>query len=239
MNLLRPRTDILSPAQQALWPVLEQIERGFVLYGGTAVALYYGHRESVDFDFFGDPSFDPDEFKSRYDFLKKSDTIQAAENTLSVLVPTPRGEVKFSFFGGLRFGRAAAPSVCADTFLRLASPLDLAVQKLKVIRVRSESKDYRDLDCLLQHGVQLDVALGAAKALYPDFPIAITLRAMCYFEEGDVASLPAAAKRRFVARVREFTAEKDAERESDQLDITAEELGDFKQALRGNGQAEA
>ncbi len=228
MNLIRPRTDILPPAQQALWPLLNQIEHGFVLYGGTAVALHYGHRQSVDFDFFGDPSFDPDEFKFRYEFLKNGETIQIARNTLSVVVPTPEGEVKFSFFGGLAFGRAASPSVCEDTFLRLASPLDLAVQKLKVIRVRSESKDYLDLDCLLQNGIRLDMALGAARALYPDFPIAVTLRALCYFEEGDVATIPATAKKRLAARVREFAGERKIARECAHLDLTGEQLEALK-----------
>ncbi|WP_373321508.1 nucleotidyl transferase AbiEii/AbiGii toxin family protein [Rivihabitans pingtungensis] len=33
---------------------------GFVLYGGTAIALRLGHRESVDFDFFSDRPLDRD-----------------------------------------------------------------------------------------------------------------------------------------------------------------------------------
>ena len=33
--------------------------RGFVLVGGTAVALHLGHRRSVDFDWFTHEKFDP------------------------------------------------------------------------------------------------------------------------------------------------------------------------------------
>lgn len=43
--------DILPAAQRSLWD--DKIGRGFpgcVLYGGTALALRLGHRESVDFD---------------------------------------------------------------------------------------------------------------------------------------------------------------------------------------------
>lgn len=48
-----PRLDVLPPAQQALWPRLRAAAGlGFVLYGGTAIALRLGHRASVDFDFF-------------------------------------------------------------------------------------------------------------------------------------------------------------------------------------------
>ncbi|MDR2198751.1 MAG: nucleotidyl transferase AbiEii/AbiGii toxin family protein [Deltaproteobacteria bacterium] len=46
------RTDILPPGQLALWPHLGQIPAEFVLYGGTAAALRFGHRNSADFDFF-------------------------------------------------------------------------------------------------------------------------------------------------------------------------------------------
>ncbi len=228
MNFVQPRTDILPPAQQILWPLLGQIEHGFVLYGGTAVALYHGHRQSVDFDFFGDPAFDPFQLKAKYEFLKMGEMIQTAENTLSVLVPSPQGEVKFSFFGGLKFGRAAAPSVCNDTLVRLASPLDLTVQKLKVIQVRSESKDYLDLDCLLQKGVDLAEALGAARALYPDFPVASALRAMCYFKDGDVATIPKATKKRLTKSVEKVKEVKEVPRECDQLDITRTQLKDLR-----------
>ncbi len=51
MTRLAPRLDVLSAAQRALWPELAGLPRGFVLYGGTALALRLGHRVSVDFDF--------------------------------------------------------------------------------------------------------------------------------------------------------------------------------------------
>ncbi len=228
MNLIRPHTGILPSAQQALWPFLPQIEPGFVLYGGTAVALHFGHRQSVDFDFFSHAGFDPYVFKSRYDFLKKGVTIQLSRNTLSVLVPTDSGEVQLSFFGGLTFGRVVSPSVCEDNFLRIASPLDLAIQKLKVIQVRSEAKDYLDLDCLFQNGVELSEAMGAAKALYPDFPVAIALRALCYFEDGDVSSIPSTVQERMSEMVRVFTFECPMTKQSEFFDLTAEELATLK-----------
>jgi len=44
---------ILPLAQQRLWPELRKAaDLGFVLYGGTAIALRLGHKISVDFDFF-------------------------------------------------------------------------------------------------------------------------------------------------------------------------------------------
>lgn len=47
-----PRLDILPTAQRQVWPALSHASQlGFVLYGGTAIALRLGHRPSLDFDF--------------------------------------------------------------------------------------------------------------------------------------------------------------------------------------------
>jgi hypothetical protein len=49
----KPRLDVLPPEQRRLWPLLQAASHlGFVLYGGTAIALRLGHGVSVDFDFF-------------------------------------------------------------------------------------------------------------------------------------------------------------------------------------------
>ena len=53
----KPKLESLPEAQRALWPELAQVSRHFVLYGGTAVALHYGHRTSVDFDDHGPKLF--------------------------------------------------------------------------------------------------------------------------------------------------------------------------------------
>jgi hypothetical protein len=53
-----PRLDILPPAQRTLSPHLIQVPGHFVLYGGTAIWLRLGHRQSVDFDFFSDAELD-------------------------------------------------------------------------------------------------------------------------------------------------------------------------------------
>lgn len=50
--LFSPQLGILPPPQRRLWPELSAVPPSFVLYGGTAIALYLGHRPSVDFGFF-------------------------------------------------------------------------------------------------------------------------------------------------------------------------------------------
>jgi hypothetical protein len=73
-----PRLDVLPAAQRSLWPQLADVSRhSFVLYGGTAVALYLGHRESVDFDFFTNLPFQPDDLVGSYRFLREVEVLQS------------------------------------------------------------------------------------------------------------------------------------------------------------------
>ena len=58
-----PRLDILPDEQRALWPALARVPKSFVLCGGTAIALRFGHRTSVDFNFF---SFEPLDFEDLF-----------------------------------------------------------------------------------------------------------------------------------------------------------------------------
>jgi len=47
MQYFIPRLGILPPPQRRLWDELGEVPSQFVLYEGTALALYLGHRESV------------------------------------------------------------------------------------------------------------------------------------------------------------------------------------------------
>ena len=64
---------------------------GFVLYGGTALALRLGHRQSVDFDFFTSRTFSPTQLRATIPFLKEGTIAQGEPNTFFVWVrPLPR-----------------------------------------------------------------------------------------------------------------------------------------------------
>ena len=53
--------EILSSEQLKLLPILPFAKKkGFYLVGGTAIALYLGHRESIDFDLFRRKEFQPE-----------------------------------------------------------------------------------------------------------------------------------------------------------------------------------
>jgi hypothetical protein len=190
MNTFAPHVQLLPPAQRRLWAELSQVPKGFVLYGGTAVGLWLGHRPSEDFDFFSSDPFVPAELLARTPFLADGLLRQSEPNTLTLTVDR-EGPVKVSFFGGLRLGRVGEPERAPDTGLFVASRLDLAATKAAVVQQRAERKDYLDLAALLRAGIGLAEMLGAAAALYGrQFNPLITLKALSYFGDGDLPRLP-------------------------------------------------
>ena len=185
-----PRLDVLPATQREIWPLLKSVPRRFVLYGGTAIALRLGHRQSVDFDFFTTDSFQVEALMEEIPWLNSAKRLQSKTNTLTVAFGK-KDPVKLSFFGGLTIGRVGEPQLTDDGTMCVASLLDLAATKMAVIQQRAERKDYRDVAQLLNAGIGLPEALGAARALYRDtFNPMITLKALSYFRDGDLPTLP-------------------------------------------------
>jgi hypothetical protein len=192
-----PRLDLLPPSQRRLWDEFVEVPPEFVLYGGTAIALHLGHRQSVDFDFFGNRAFDPDAVTLAIPFLAGATITQRQPNTLGCVVDRG-GLVRLSFFGVPALPRLRPPLVARDNGLRIASLLDLAGTKASVVQVRAEAKDYIDIDAILTDGrIDLPTALASARALYgAQYNPQITLKALCYFDDGNVGTLPDETKER-------------------------------------------
>jgi hypothetical protein len=188
----KPRLEILPEAQHAIWDALApSVGLGLVLYGGTAVALRLGHRTSLDFDFFCAGSLDKNEIRHRFDFMRSTRTVQDAPNTLVVSLRAPGGLTKLSYFGGITIGRINEPSLSEDEVLLVASPEDLLATKFKAILDRAEAKDYIDIAALLRAGVSLERSLAGFAQMFNGEP-ATVLRAIGYFDDGDLRGLDAA-----------------------------------------------
>ncbi len=203
----KPCMNILSPAQKRLWPELSNAPNlGFTLYGGTAVALRLGHRYSVDFDFFSERPLDQDAIKAAFPFMEQSTTLQDQNNTWVVLVPhenSGREYVKVSFFGAIAFGRVGEPDFTDDGVLQVASFDDLMATKVKVVLQRAQAKDYRDVSAMVNAGVSLSRGLASARELYgPNFQPSESLKALVYFNDGDLKTLDANEKNTLVEAVK-------------------------------------
>jgi hypothetical protein len=191
-RVFAPRLDILPAPQQRIWPELKGAARlGFVLYGGTGIALRLGHRASIDFDFFTDKALDRRALQRALPVLSRSSILQDEVDTLSALVRVARGRIKISFFAALRIGRVGQPNWTEDGVLQVASLEDLLATKLKVLLQRVEAKDYLDVAAMLEGGADLAAGLAAARTLYGEaFQPNECLKALVYFEGGDLSSLP-------------------------------------------------
>jgi hypothetical protein len=194
---LAARLEILPPVQRQLWPSLRGLAAaGFVLYGGTAVALRCGHRVSVDFDFFTTRPLERAALQRLLPWLESSTVLQDQPGTFTVLSAgdaVRQGGVKVSFFGGLTIGRVAEPEPSSD---------GVAV--------------------LLASGLTLTEGLGAARALYGSaFPVSEALKALVSFADGDLDELPASTQQQLIEAVKAVDAVPVLERSS--LDLSPSE----------------
>ena len=104
-----------------------------------------------------------------------------------------------------RLPRLLPPLIAPDIGLRVASLLDLAGTKASVVQVRAEAKDYIDIDALLTDGrIDLPTALAAGRAIYgTPFNPQNTLKALSYFEDGNLRRLPQPVRDRLARAARE------------------------------------
>ena len=192
---LEPKLGILPEAQQQIWASLAPTaQRGFVLYGGTAVALHLGHRTSVDFDFFRTEMLDKKVIRSSFPFVPAATILQDTPDTLVLSAAMPAGPVKVSFFGGMAIGRLNDPLRTIDGTLLVASLEDLMATKLKATLDRAEAKDYRDIASMISAGTSLPIGLSAFKQMFNGEPAEV-LRAIGFFGDGDLKNLSEADRK--------------------------------------------
>ena len=228
MSLRPPDLAILPEPQRALWASLRQIPTGFVLYGGTALALRLGHRQSVDFDFFTSRAFSPGELQATIPFLQGGVVGQIEPNTLTVWVtPLPNERaVNVSFFGGIGFPVIDRPDRLDPDGIVVASLRDLAGTKAKVINERAELKDYLDIATLLDAGLALPDIVAAAVAIFPGQVDEIsTMSAITYFEDGEAAWFPEALKKKLRAAARGARPARVPRPEFTSIEASAEAVG--------------
>jgi len=188
--MFTPDLSILPTPQRQLWAELRDTPKEFVLYGGTALGLRLGHRQSGDFDFFSNKPFQAAMLRDSVSYLKRAEMSQFQDNTLTAIIDRS-GPVKVSFFGSLGMKRVQDPDLVEENGIQVASMLDLLASKLRTIQLRAQAKDYRDVAAALTAGLTMAEGLAAAMAIYgKEFNGALSLKALTFFEDGDLPSLP-------------------------------------------------
>ena len=153
------------------------------LVGGTALALQYGHRKSVNLDFFG---VLPEDKELLIDIARTLGDIQVINQTRMILQLIVN-QVKVDFVDYSRYLWIDEP-INGDGFV-LASDCDIAAMKVNAIIGRGTRKDFIDLYVLLQH-YSLAEIMQFYRQKYPEFSEYRALLSMTYFEDAEMQDVP-------------------------------------------------
>lgn len=186
-------TQVLSQNAQALIKPLAKIltPQKFILAGGTALALYLGHRESVDFDFFCLEDFDPAFYVTQFSQITK---VKISLQNRDSLVCTVDG-VKLSLF---RYWDKFLYATTNWQSLRLANLKDIALMKLVAVSQRGARKDFIDLYFLFRERIILPHdALVALKKKSPKIEQNIyhVMKSLAYFVDAENEPMPKMLKK--------------------------------------------
>lgn len=151
------------------------------LVGGTSLALQYGHRTSVDLDFFGT-------FDSELSFsiiLRSYGRLAIVKETSKIKVYLLDG-IKVDF---VHYDYPWLESPLQVDGLTLATPPDIAAMKVNAIEGRGSKKDFIDLYYLLQRYTLVEI-LEFYKQNYPEHSVFRALMSMSYFDDADMQPTP-------------------------------------------------
>jgi len=172
--------EILSVEQSELLSLVKQFMHEYYLVGGTAVALYIGHRRSIDFDLF------------KYSPLKHYKIIQKITEFSYPYTITRKvteqlnlnvGNVKFTFF---EYPFKIDTPNKFENIIRLPELLDLAAMKAYALGRRSKWKDYVDMYFILKYFYSIDQISKKANIIYGQLFSEKLFRALLsYFDDID------------------------------------------------------
>ena len=175
---VEPRTlELLKSLMQE--PVFNDMR----LVGGTALALQYGHRQSIDLDFFGDLTCEQEKTQEILSKYGKVTVLKETKNIRIYVVDNIKVDfVHYSCYPWLE-------DAIFEDGIRLASPKDIAAMKINAIEGRGTRKDFVDVFFLLKH-YSLQEILSFYKAKYPNYSDFRAMMSLTYFEDAEMQPMP-------------------------------------------------
>lgn len=134
------RRESITPQMEDVLRALRKravLDRAY-LAGGTGLALRFGHRLSVDLDFFLSDPFDEETLLQRFQLLPDLAVVQRAPQTLHLTIQGVKLSL-FSYLYPLLFPTAAFEDN------QVADPRDIACMKITAIASRGSKRDFVDL----------------------------------------------------------------------------------------------
>ena len=153
------------------------------LVGGTALALQFGHRRSVDLDFFGSTTDEMDEL---------TDALRNHVGPISMLSASKT--IRAYQIHGIKVDIVNYPypwidDAVVEEGLVLASPKDIAAMKVNAIIGRGTKKDFIDIYYLLKH-FSFDDLMAFYLGKYSDGSEYRAMLSLTYFGDADPQPMP-------------------------------------------------
>ena len=150
----------------------------FCLVGGTALALYMGHRKSIDIDLFSQQPFEVEKlinhFTNKYDF-------QIDRQSEATLI----GNINSIKIDCISYNYPLVEPILKYDEIRIYSISDIAAMKLTAISQSGKRlKDFVDI-AFLSTQLSLDDMLKAFEKKYPKTTVMSAVRGLTYFDDID------------------------------------------------------
>ena len=176
-------TEVLEPGTLGILRAVLANEtfQSFNLVGGTALALQFGHRLSIDLDFSTDP-FDKELAKAELAAIGNWATDSENKNGL-------RGQlnnVKMDFVT-YRYP-LLAPTVLVDN-IRMLSQADISAMKLSAVANRGAKKDFYDIFFLLRRHSFAQLC-DWYKQKFQTNNLFMLLKSITYFDDAELTETP-------------------------------------------------
>jgi len=172
--------EVLTRKQAEFLLLLELFSKNFGLVGGTAIALYIGHRRSIDFDLFTNEEFKNEDILNRISRSFKIDMVVVnSPEELTIIIKGAR----FTFFRYLH--KIDFPKKF-DNMVKLPDLLTLAAMKAFTLGMRAKWKDYIDLYFILKNHYRIDQIIKKAQKIFGnEFNEKLFRSQLAYFKDID------------------------------------------------------
>jgi len=160
------------------------------LVGGTALALRYGHRSSIDLDIFSEENFDHKPvIKTLMGEFGTGFRYEGDNSKIGIFCYVENIKVDIIHYPYSRIDK-----IEQTEGIKLYSSRDIAAMKLNAILGRGKKKDFWDIDELLLH-FSVDEIIGFYHQKYPNQMLLVSMpQALTYFTDADESEDPVSLK---------------------------------------------
>ena len=157
--------------------------KGFHLVGGTALALYMGHRKSIDLDLFSNIDFEAGQVLENLSVDFPFNLFFSSKNTLKGSI----NQVQIDILAH-RYPLINEPVIIEN--VSLLSVEDIIAMKLNAVAVSGQRvKDFIDIYFLLQ-SFTVKQMIEFYKRKYSQYNEVNVLKSLCWFEDVDISGWP-------------------------------------------------